>query len=157
MWQNPLPSSPRFCRPIRIRFISETKDITNEEFAYIDNQAKNLTKTEIPTTSGIIYVTHKLLPTMVDAKVCNAATNTSSTMRCYICGLTSKNFNNLTRRMEVDPESLKFGLSILHARIRFFESLLHLSYKLGVKKWQIRSTEDKRIVKERNLFHNSFL
>lgn len=97
----------------------------------------------------MLSITHKLLPTMVDAKVCNAATNTLSTMRCYICGLTSKNFNNLERRVEVDPETLKFGLSLLHARIRFFESLLHLSYKLTIKKWQIRSAEDKRIVKEK--------
>ncbi|KAF2894322.1 hypothetical protein ILUMI_11851, partial [Ignelater luminosus] len=31
IWQNPVPSSVRFCRPIHIRFISETKDITKEE------------------------------------------------------------------------------------------------------------------------------
>lgn len=149
LWQNPVPSSPRFCRPIRIRFIHETKDVTNDEIEYIEGQAKNLTKTEISTADGVLYITHQLLPTMVDGKVCNAATNTSSTMRCYICGLASKDFNNLNKEIKVDPESLKFGLSILHARIRFFESLLHLSYKLTIKKWQVRPAEDKVIVKER--------
>lgn len=106
VWQNPLPSSPRFCRPIRIRFIHETKDVTNDEIKYIEDQTRNLNKTEIPTPNGTIYITYKLLPTMVDAKICNAATNTSSTMRCYICGLTSKDFNDLTKRNEVDPSSL---------------------------------------------------
>ncbi|CAH2088846.1 unnamed protein product [Euphydryas editha] len=149
LWQNPVPSSSRFCRPIRIRFIHETVDVTNEEIRYIETQTRNLNKTEISTTNGMLFITYKLLPTMVDGKVCNAATNTSSTMRCYICGLTSKNFNNLKKGVEVNPESLKFGLSILHARIRFFESLLHLSYKLTIMKWQIRSAEDKKIIEER--------
>lgn len=149
LWQNPVPSSPRFCRPIRIRFIHETVDVTNDEIRYIETQTKNLNKTEISTANGMLSITYKLLPTMVDGKVCNAGTNTSSTMRCYICGLTSKNFNNLRKGVEVNPESLKFGLSILRARIRFFESLLHLSYKLTIKKWQIRSAQDKKIIEER--------
>ncbi|KAL4712324.1 hypothetical protein ACJJTC_004086 [Scirpophaga incertulas] len=29
LWQNPTPSSPRYCRPIRIRFVKETTDVTN--------------------------------------------------------------------------------------------------------------------------------
>ena len=33
--QNPVISSPRFCRPIRIRFISEPKDITIGEIEHI--------------------------------------------------------------------------------------------------------------------------
>ncbi|CAH1108552.1 unnamed protein product [Psylliodes chrysocephalus] len=127
IWQYPVPSSPRYCRPIRIRFIHETKDVTNNEIEYVESQARNLTKTEILTATGILYITHILLPTMVDAKIYNAATNTTSTMRCYICGLTSKEFNCLSRRKEVNPETLRFGLSILHARIRLFESLLHIS------------------------------
>ncbi|CAI6377477.1 unnamed protein product [Macrosiphum euphorbiae] len=85
---------------------------------------------------------------MVDGKVCNAATDTASTMRCFICGQTSKDFNKLIQPKEINVESLKFGLSILHARIRFFESLLHVAYKLPLKKWQARSPEDKKVVKE---------
>lgn len=30
LWQNPVPSSPSYCRPIRIRFIHETKDVTKK-------------------------------------------------------------------------------------------------------------------------------
>lgn len=87
--------------------------------------------------------------TMVDSKVCNAATDTKSTLKCYICGATAKDFNNLRTTNEVNERALRFGLSILHARIRFFESILHLSYKLPVKKWQLRTQTDKNIVKER--------
>lgn len=150
IWQNPSPSSPRYCRPIRIRFIRETKDTTKEEIQHIENQIRNLIKTEVSQLNGVsLSIKHILLLTMVDGKVCNAATNTSSTMRCYICGETSKNFNNLTKKREENPETFKFGLSILHTRIRFFEFLLHLSYKLPIQKWQARNEEDKLIVSEK--------
>ncbi|KAL4720247.1 hypothetical protein ACJJTC_019235 [Scirpophaga incertulas] len=134
IWQNPVPSSVRFCRPIRARFLHETKDVTKEEIEYIRNQAKNLKGTE--DSEKLIKISHSILLTMVDGKVCNAAMDTASTMRCYICGQTSKDFNKLNQQCAVKEEALKFGLSVLHARIRFFESLLHLAYKLPIKKWQ---------------------
>ncbi|CAG9760348.1 unnamed protein product [Ceutorhynchus assimilis] len=142
IWQNPNPSSPRFCRPIRMRFVKENKDITNEEIEYVEKQARNLQATKLKEN---IEIRHKLLPTMVDGKVCNAATNTTSTMRCYICGKTSKNFNDLTKESPEKHETLQFGLSILHARIRFFEYLLHLSYKVkaGVRESRVTIKTDK--------------
>lgn len=143
IWQNPVPSSVRFCRPIRIRYVTESKDITKDEIAYIENQAAQLQATEIDG----VKIKHEIMLTMIDGKVCNAATDTTSTMRCYICGQTSKDFNKLIKK-EVNVEALKFGLSILHARIRFFESLLHLAYKIPFEKWQTRSAEEKKIVKE---------
>ncbi|GBO43412.1 hypothetical protein AVEN_265601-1 [Araneus ventricosus] len=88
---------------------------------------------------------------MVDGKVCNAATSTKSTMRCYICGLTSKDFNDLSKKSNVKPESLEFGLSILHARIRLFENLLHLAYKLPVKKWRLTTEDEKAIAEQTKL------
>lgn len=47
IWTNPTPSSPRFCRPIRIRFVKESNDITNDEIKYIEQQAKELQKTKL--------------------------------------------------------------------------------------------------------------
>jgi len=38
----------------------------------------------------------------------------------------------------VEEKYFKFGLSTLHAWIRFFECLLHISYRLDFKKWQVR-------------------
>lgn len=152
IWQNPTPSSPRYCRPMRTRFVHETKDISNEEIDYYNEQINNLEETKIARNTGDVSIKHRMLFTMVDGKVCNAATNTNSTMRCYICKATSKDFNNLHNLMfenNVDVENLKFGLSVLHSRIRFFESLLHLSYKLTIQKWQIRTEADKEIVKNR--------
>lgn len=149
IWQNSIPSSPRYCRPIRIRFVKETTDITNDEINYVQNQIDSLENSQFTGQGVSASVKHTMTLTMVDGKVCNAATQTTSTMRCYICGATSKQFNDLSIKKDVDIEALSFGLSILHARIRLFESILHLSYKLPVKKWQLRSEADKTIVKER--------
>lgn len=94
---------------------------------------------------GTISIKHTMILIMVDSKVCNAATTTMSTIKCYICGATSKDFNLLSNQKEIKPSSLQFGLSILHERIRLFESLLHLVYKLSVNKWQIKSENDKNL------------
>ncbi|KAK4872369.1 hypothetical protein RN001_014398 [Aquatica leii] len=48
----------------------------------------------------------------------------------------------------LDHTNLQFGISSLHAWIRFFECLLHISYRLDVKKWQSRG-EDKVKVESR--------
>ena len=71
--------------------------------------------------------------TIINPKVCNAATNTAFTMKCYVRGLTLKDFNNLSIKNIENLDAFKFGLSILHARIRFFEFLLHLLYHSPIK------------------------
>ena len=44
---------------------------------------------------------------------------------------------------------MKYGLSLLHCWIRFFEFVLHVSYKLEIQKWQDRSSCEKENVKNR--------
>ncbi|KAK9753788.1 hypothetical protein QE152_g1751 [Popillia japonica] len=74
-----------------------------------------------------------------------------SSQKCYICGCTPKEMNDKTKlESKIDnPESNQYGLSPLHARIRSFECLLRIAYRLEVNKWQIRSTDDKQNVAER--------
>jgi hypothetical protein len=85
---------------------------------------------------------------MIDGKVRNAITDTKSALKCYICKLTSKDFNNLdlVRTTPYNAEVLTFGIASLHAWIRFMEWMLHLAYKVdeGSRKWQARSDEDKK-------------
>lgn len=55
---------------------------------------------------------------------------------------------------KIQLNAIKFNLSILHTRIRFFENfLLHLAYNLPIKKWQIKRKIDKNILnsKKKNL------
>jgi hypothetical protein len=98
----------------------------------VQSATSSVHDTKVTLADKHISVKHTLLLTMTGDKVCNAATHTTSTMRCYICGETSKDYNNLSIKKEVTPEALQFGLSILHARIRLFERILHLAYKLPV-------------------------
>ena len=149
LWKNPRPSSPRYCRPIRLQFLKETVESTLDEKKYISNQIHDL-----QPFHSIIYdvtVTYSLHFTMIDQKVCNAVAETSSTLRCYLCKSTSKEFNNieLMASKKIDINQLELGLSSLHAWICFFECFLHVGYKLDIRKWQARTNEEKNAVKER--------
>jgi hypothetical protein len=70
-----------------------------------------------------ISVTHKLQLTMIDGKVYNALTSTLSSRKCYVFGAIPTEMNKLdvSTRKEVDVTVYEFGLSTLHAWIRFFE------------------------------------
>ncbi|KAK9708261.1 hypothetical protein QE152_g27296 [Popillia japonica] len=81
----------------------DNEDVTNEEISYIENQIATLKVTEGIQENYSFSVEHKMTLTMVDGKVCNAATSTKSTMKCYICGATSKDFNNLQLNKEINP------------------------------------------------------
>jgi hypothetical protein len=83
IWQNPRPSSPRFCRPLRICFAKESTNVSVSEKNRIDEEIKGLHKTIIQMDDGsIINVSYKLCFTVVDGKVCNTLTDTNSTQRC---------------------------------------------------------------------------
>lgn len=150
VWQNHRPSSTRFCRPIRLQFLHETADVTVREMEHIESQVSALIPSSITSAGKELLISHKLLFTIIDGKVCNAVTSTASTQRCYLCGATSKDFNKIdeVKQKEVDATKLRFGLSALHAWIRFFECLLHLSYKCVIGKWQARGEDDKKMVAE---------
>jgi hypothetical protein len=47
----------------------------------------------------------------------------------------------LKKKVKVD--NLNYGMSSLHAWIRFFELGLNVSYRLDFKKWQARGDADK--------------
>lgn len=66
------------------------------EIEYIRNQENSQSETKIFTEKEVpVHIKHALSFTMIDGKACNAATQTNSSMRCYLCGKTSKEFNNL--------------------------------------------------------------
>lgn len=156
VWQNPVPASPRYCRPIRIRFVKETIAVAKEEKNYIDLLISKLKETKIDEPKKIT-IKHTLLFTMIDGKVCNAITDTKSSSVCYICGASSKDFNNLSKSNQVNQNYLHFGLSSLHARIRFLEHLLHIAYKLPIKKWRTGTQQEKTVVQDQKTrIHTAF-
>ncbi|KAH9632262.1 hypothetical protein HF086_002897 [Spodoptera exigua] len=150
IWQNPRPSSTIFCRPIKFIFVKETMEMTKIETNKVLEQINNLEPTSCDLAGSEISVKHKLLLTMTDGKVCNALTETHSSQKCYICGATPTMMNDEGRHFDSNQDNFGFGLSTLHAWIRSFECFLHISYKLDIKKWQARSSQEKASVKQRS-------
>lgn len=63
--------------------------------------------------------------------------HTVSTQACNMCGVTTKDVNNINKVLQrnIDITVSDYGLSTLHAYIRFFEWFLHVAIKLDVKVW----------------------
>ncbi|KAE9522334.1 hypothetical protein AGLY_017280, partial [Aphis glycines] len=83
IWTNPSPSSTKFCRPIKYIFKKETIESTKEEVKDIETQILKLVNTDVIFNESIVHVKHTLIFSMVDGKVCNSMTGTSS-QTCYI-------------------------------------------------------------------------
>lgn len=105
-WQNPRPSSTRFCRPLKVKVL---------------NEIKQLKRSIIVSGDNVIEISHEMILSMKDGKVWNALTETTSTQRCYICNYTSKDFNNIEVMIEAPTKTgnLKYWLSILQGWISF--------------------------------------
>ncbi|KAI8125494.1 hypothetical protein CVS40_4198 [Lucilia cuprina] len=154
VWKNRTPQSVRFCRPLKIEFIKETKEHILKEKHNIDLQISNLEHLEYSLSNGkIISVKYELIMTLIDGKVLNVLTGTKSSQSCPICGANPKQFlliKDLNSSVfQPKLNTLKYGISPLHAWIRCLEFVLNLSYRLPVKKWQIRNAQDKSLMQQR--------
>lgn len=149
-FRNTHPSSTRLCRPIRIQMVSETTELAVLEKEYIERQIKKLSPTEFTKYGRYLRINYCMLLTMVDGKICSALTGTKSSQRCFICLAKPTEMNDIdkVRQLEEDREAFQYGLSPLHAWIRFFEYFIHVAYRLETKKWQSRG-EDKENMLER--------
>lgn len=158
IWKNPRPSSHRFCRPIKLQFLHETASTTRDEVHFIKEQERNLETLQTTVDGNQLSVSYKLSLTMIDGKVCNSVTDTSSSQRCYLCQCTSKEFNDIDKvlKKEINEDNLEYGVSSLHAWIRLFECLLHISYKLDTKKWQNRGVDKESIATRKKNIQSSF-
>lgn len=147
LWNNRASQSTRFCRPISLQYVKESIDIIIRQKASIEVEIDELQVLEIDLNNIKVRIHFSLFLTLIDGKVLNAITNTKSTQSCPICHATPKHFNNLSNRSRStfipDPKSLQYGVSPLHAWIRFFECCLHISYRLDTKTWQMRTKEQK--------------
>lgn len=152
VWNNPMPQSTRWCRPLRLQFAKENPELTLHEKQSVEDEIKALKPFNV-TIAGInVSITYELYLTMIDGKVLTVITETKSSQRCSICKALPKEFNNLKNiatRFKPQKDALNYGLSVLHLWIRSFEWLLHISYRLSVKKWQMRGTILKNLMKKR--------
>lgn len=122
----------------------------------VENEIDKLQPFVIVSGSYRITIHLSLYLTLIDGKVLNIITNTRSIQSCPICHETPKNFNNLSNKkpgyFTSNSESLRYGISSLHAWIRFLDCCLHISYKLTIKKWQIIGDENKKKMGDRKSY-----
>lgn len=149
VWQNPQCGSTRFCRVISFEFAKETTEKTTEVMNEMRADINALKPTTLEIERKKIKVHHILHLTMIDGKVEHVLTDTSSCAVCSICKASPKEMNDL-RAIENKDEivgNYDYGMSSLHAWIRFMENILHIAYRLAFEKWCARSAEQKNLMK----------
>lgn len=149
IWVNPSPSSILYCRPLKFIFQKENKELVRNEEQKIMEKINSLDQFDIKFNNGqTCSVVYNMLFTMMDGSVSNILSDTNATSKCIICQATPKQMNleNVDRPSKV--ENYRFGISTLHCWIRFFECLLHIGYRLPIKTWQVKGTENKKIIEE---------
>lgn len=144
LWNNKCSQSERFCRPIKLQFAKETKDIILKQKSDIENQINKLQVCEITLDENYrIFVHFSLFLTLLDGKVLNIICGTKSMQNCPICQATPKTFNDFSNKEKdiflPNSNSLQYGISPLHSWIRLFECCLNISKRLDVKAWQMRT------------------
>ena len=142
LWENEIPNSTYYCRPIFFKFMKESIFNVTNEMNVMEAEISSLKD----TTSGGKTISHSLMLTMIDGKITSILSGTS-TQCCDICNATPKEMNNLDliATKAVDTDLCKYGMSSLHAWIRFMECILHISYRLELKTW-IAKNENKIIM-----------
>ena len=145
VWQNPSCSSTRFCRPMKLQFLKETSSVLKNERHYWQKQIDGLEETLIALTGLQVRVSSRLHLTMLDGKAVNVITDTASMQRCALCGATPSVMNDIenVRQLPVQEDNFRFGLSTLHAWIRMFECIIHIAYRMELKKWRVTNDEEK--------------
>lgn len=158
-WKNRSTSSIRYCRPVLFKLQKETPENMKKIYDEVETQIKKLEPANILIGGKEYFFNHKPICTMLDGKTINVLSETSSTQTCNICKVTPKDINDLKniRSKPCNQMTYRFGISVLHAYLRTFEFLLHISYKSELQQWQARGKEARVKVKNnKNIITDRF-
>lgn len=156
VFQNPTTSSTNYCRPIKIIFKQEREEFVKHEIQNIKNQIALLQPSPVKIGENMYNCTCVLSLTMIDGKICSWLAKSSS-QNCHLCYATPSLMNNIeaVKTRQVVAENVELGISSLHAWIKCFECLLHISYRMDIKKWSVRNADKaafstrKKLIQER--------
>ena len=138
-WINPTPQSTRFCRPLRIALEKEESENTMNEHKRLSAEIDNLLQYKFKMCNGkTVRVKFVVSQTLFNGKCINTIVGNKASSRCPMCGRTAHEFGNLNNDFAPKQSSLKFGLGLLHAEIKAFEHLLHISYRKTIETWDVR-------------------
>ncbi|KAJ8678395.1 hypothetical protein QAD02_014182 [Eretmocerus hayati] len=139
-WCNSTPLSYRYCRPVRIACEKETKEAILQEYNRMKSEVDNLHSHTFKMANGkdveVIFEFHL---TMFDVKCVSTILEVPATQRCPTCARTTHEFGNkdLSFFVEDNNKALDLGIALLHAEMKMFKHLLHLSYRLNIEVWAV--------------------
>lgn len=148
VWSNNSPSSINLCRPIKMVFQKETADLIKREVESMMLQIQNLKATTLTINRISVDVSSELILSMVDGKVINSFTGTSS-QACNLCGASGKKLSNPIEAQICDDRNKIETIPVLHAYIRSMELLLNVSYRIPLKKWRINKGNETFLERQR--------
>lgn len=157
-WKNPRPSSVHFCRPILFQYAKESSEIIKSTVNDIKKQISELQPCVLEMKNGkTVLIDYEFFLTMIDGKVLNVITDTSSTLKCAICKKTQKDFQNFDDSSE--EENYEYGISPLHARIRCMEFILKLAYTISREGelFDKNATPKDKLSARKKIIQNEFL
>ena len=141
-----------------MKWIKETPQTIVAEYKSLQYQIENLRPTEIVVNGNNYIVEHEIITTMLDGKAISALTNTPSSMTCPNCKANPKDFDKLdyVKNLQISEESLSYGISPLHMYIRALEYILHIAYRLDLKKWRVPKNEKPIMTEKKNEIQRQF-
>ena len=149
LWHNPVPSSPIYCRPVKLEFIKEKDEVIHQEFQRMAKEIDNIH----PTIVEDIIVFHEFIPTMVDGKVTQSLSGSKASSTCTICVPPTKpsQMNDLSaiKKKKPSQEMLSYGISPLHLYLNSLDLVLHLAYRIEIKVWRVMKKDHKSYAKKR--------
>lgn len=144
-WKNSKPSSTTLCRPLGLQFKKESEELVLEVNEEINEEIENLLPTVVCDESVSIEISHQLICSMKDGKVCYHLSQNASSQSCHICNANPTDMNRLDRVYDrpKNTELYKYGLSTLHAWLRSLQCVLNISYNMRFKKWRVEKEKHK--------------
>lgn len=153
LWNNSRHSSTKHCRPIRFYLQKENPNLIKSTQNHVQAEIDNLEPFCYVSDKRSFNVHFNMNLTMIDGAVLNVLTENKSSSSCFACGAKPSEMNSVKvfERSVKKEDFYRYGLSTLHAWIKFFECLLHISYRLPLRTWKVFKPADKKIIMERKL------
>ena len=83
-WTNDMPQSSSLCRPLRMKFVPETKEQVIAEKEQLDEEIRNLESIQIQMADGMTLIIHfDVQVSSIDGKILCYFTDTSTQVSRY--------------------------------------------------------------------------
>lgn len=131
IWKTFAVHSDQNCRPVRVQFKKETKELALNEHERVNTEIDNLRSLILQYKNCNISISFKFIEGALDGKILNWVCGNNCNQRCPFCGEMNTEFSNPKKSFTIKSDDLlKHGIAPLHCCIRTMECILKASYRL---------------------------